>query len=130
VADKLNVEQPPYGEALEQDQAAQAAAEPPPPLLGIPDVATAIQESAGQGPPAEPLAALQAPLGPPAAPGAAPAPRFMGISGALQAPSLMRQPMRSRFEQDQQIGQLWQVIAENEGSRMTQMIASSLSGVD
>jgi hypothetical protein len=54
----------------------------------------------------------------------------LGPSGALQAPAMLRQPLRTPFEREQEEGMLWKVLAMQGGSALTQAISSSLSGVD
>jgi hypothetical protein len=132
VAEKLNIEQPPQGQAGTQEQAAAVAAQPQAPIIPEPmgeaivaSVAQAEQQKETDNP-SEPKVIPP----PPIEPGLQQPQEFQGVRGIMQAPAVMRQPVRTRFERDQQVQMMWDVVARNQGSALTQTINSALSGVD
>jgi hypothetical protein len=124
MAELLNIEDAPYGQTALLQAAAQAAQQEPIPAAEL-DAAQAVEQSVG-------AAQGQAPAAPSVAPAPKPQPRqpFTGITGALQAPAVMQQPMRVPFEREQEVAMLWQTVAGNRGTPLTSMIAGRLSGVD
>jgi hypothetical protein len=127
----LDIEQSPQGQNEQLDAMAQAAAQNMPPVVPEPsDPAPAIEESVaaaeqraeGEVPPAPTMPPLQ--VDQQALPG------VPGARGVMQAPAVMRQPVRTPFERDQQVAILWKVVAEQGGSSLTQAIFGKLSGID
>lgn len=128
MAQKLNVEQPAQGQAQVLDMAAEAAAQEPPPVVGNPEAAAAIEQSAqeaGEQPAGETQVAQAPPPLPPSEEG-----EFPGITGILQAPGVMRQGTRTPYERDQYVAMMWDVVARDRGTALTQQIAHDLTGID
>ena len=117
MAKKLDVNQPPHGEAEEREIAAEVAAE------GAEErsVEKMVEENETQDQEMQEEAGPQTVI----------PPRLPQITGALQVPQGSPQrPTRIPFEVDQGYSELWDTIASVGGSGLTRQIAKSLSGVD
>ena len=125
----LDVERPAQGQAAQVDAAAQASQQPPvDPIADLQgQMAQTVQDSAQQ------VQAQQAGASDPAAPQAPSAPlaqRAPLVQGIMQAPAIMQQPMRTQYERDQEVKLMWDVVARDKGSALTQQMSTLLSGVD